>query len=309
VEEGKYCSTNVKARVSIFGKFAATRTEEWRVLGASVPGHHAFEDQRECQDYCGFIALAERCGLLMVADGAGSSKHADIGARFAVEFAYPHSLKRAISAAAARTATTVPELLKSISREDWASLSQETMAEARTYIHKFARKIDVEINDLSSTFISCIICPERLLVAHIGDGRGTFRGPSDQWLPLFEPTIGESVGETIFLTSPIYDSPQREQLIGSDIHEGTAHFVAIMTDGCEKGTFQINIRDEALGKFVRSNIPFSGFFNALPEFVKDLLSDEQAPDEAWAGFLVDGTKKFTEEYDDKTMIVAIRNAS
>jgi hypothetical protein len=120
--------------------------------------------------------------------------------------------------------------------------------------------------------------------------------------------LGRNAGETVFLTAPLCNPEISSAFFGTDVHDCRADFVAIMTDGCEKGSFELHRRItelETKERYSRTNIPHPRFFNALPQFTKAVL-EQGEPELHWVSFLLRGVDKFAEEYDDKTMLVAMR---
>lgn len=56
----------------------------WKAIARSTVGTNHLKQQIPCQDYGG-CKILNRVVIGVVADGAGSAKYADIGARLAVE--------------------------------------------------------------------------------------------------------------------------------------------------------------------------------------------------------------------------------
>jgi hypothetical protein len=296
------------ARTTARGEFIARDGGVWQVIGASVPGIRHVQEHRACEDYCSFTILAEICGLLVVADGAGSALHASTGSRVVAEDIIPSATRQVIEVACAEAGRSVPDLLHAINEKHWRQVAASILARARDSLRDCAGKRNMEFGDLATTLICCIVLSDRLLVMHVGDGRGTYRDTSGNWQPLFEPMLGRNAGETIFLTADLFDPEMSRAFFGTYVHEGPTDFVAIMTDGCEKGSFELHRRvslSEADERYCRTNRPHPPFFNALPQFTKAALEQDE-PEPHWVSFLNRGVDKFAEEYDDKTMLVALR---
>lgn len=303
-----YNSASVVPRTAINTVFFDNTSSKWTVLGASVPGLAKFRSGKECEDYCNFFAIYPGCGLLVIADGAGSCSHAAIGSRHVAEVTLARALRRSIDRRLGIFKRLSPAtFLSSISEDDWRTLAKTAFIETKASLADLARKLRLSLDDLSCTAIACILLGNRILVAHVGDGRGTFQdSASEEWKPLFDPVAGERAGETVFLTSPIFEEPDLSDLFRTHVYDVAAKAVAIMSDGCENGSFTLTTVDPTSGKHVRANIPFVGFFNAVPAFVGEIVAIETSPALTWAHFLTDGTRKFAEEGDDKSMLVAVR---
>jgi hypothetical protein len=278
------------------------------VIGASVPGIRHVRDHRSCEDYCSFTVLTDSCGLMVIADGAGSALHAGVGSEVIAKDIIPSVTRQVIETTCREAGCTAADFLHAINENKWRQVAASILAQARECLRDYAAKRNVAFGDLAATLICCIILSDRLLVLHIGDGRGTYRDMSGNWVPLFEPVLGRNAGETVFLTAPLCDPEISMVFFGTYLHECRTDFVAIMTDGCEKGSFELHrriARSEADERYCRTNIPHPAFFNALPEFTKAVLQQDE-PESHWVSFLRCGVDKFAEEYDDKTMLVALR---
>ena len=296
------------ARITVSGDFVARDGKGWQVIGASVPGIRHTREHRPCEDYCSFTVLADTCSLMVVADGAGSALHATLGSKVIAKDVIPSITRQVIEATCRDRGCTAPDLLHAINESEWSRVAASILARARACLRDYAAKRNMVFGDLATTLISCIVLSDRLLLMHVGDGRGTYRDTSGNWQPLFEPVLGRNAGETVFLTAPLCDPEISRVFFGTYVHECRTDFVAIMTDGCEKGSFELHRRiaqSEAHERYCRTNIPHPAFFDALPQFTKAVLEQDE-PELHWASFLRQGVDKFAEEFDDKTMLVALR---
>ena len=301
-------NTEVPTRKTVRGQFKARDGQGWQVIGASVPGLRHLREHRPCEDYCSFTVLADICGLMIVADGAGSALHASVGSEIIAADVIPSATREVIEATCRDAGCTASDLLQAIEESQWRHVAASILARARERLRDHAAERNMVFADLAATLVSCIILSNRLLVMHVGDGRGTYRDISGGWQPLFEPLLGRNAGETVFLTAPLCDPQISSVFFGAYIHECATDFVAMMTDGCEKGSFELHRRiaqSEADERYCRTNIPHPAFFDALPQFTKAVLEQDE-PEMHWVSFLRQGVDKFAEEYDDKTMLVALR---
>ncbi len=99
-----------------------------------------------------------------------------------------------------------------------------------------------------------------------------------------------------------------EKYISTDVFDFPIDAFCLLTDGCERAAFQINLFNEAEELYFDPNLPYPNFFNPLVTTLKGLIEGEQTQDEInvlWANFLTNGNPKFEIETDDKTMILAI----
>jgi hypothetical protein len=299
-----YSRETVDPRISFAEDFRISPECTWKVVGASVPGRSKFAQRRRCEDYASYFEIASGCGVLVVADGAGSAARSDVGAEFVAKIALPRALRAAAVGAGESARSALTPLLVAMPEAAWATLARQAIRETYSALCKLARRLKVDVEELSSTAIACAILPGRLLVVHVGDGRGAYHTREGGWAPLFEPIIGENAGETVFVASPIYDLPGYPEYIRCSVHDVNADAVCIMSDGCEKATFILHTLDEQTGKYKRSNLPFTGFFDELPPYLDRLSEAGKNIPGAWGAFLTDGTNKLAQEQDDKSMIVA-----
>jgi hypothetical protein len=297
-----------QARTTVRREFMTGDGESWQVIGASVPGIRHVREHRLCEDYCSFTVLADYCGLMVVADGAGSALHSSVGSEVLAKDIIPCASRQVIEARCRGAGCIAYDFLHAINERQRRRLAASILARARDCLRYYADKGNMVFDDLAATLICCIVLSDRLLVMHVGDGRGTYRDTSGSWQPLFEPVLGRNAGETVFLTAPLCDPEISRVFFAAEVHECRTDFVAIMTDGCEKGSFELHRRiaePEVDERYRRTNIPHPAFFNALPQFTNSVLEQDE-PEVHWVSFLHRGVEKFAEEYDDKTMIVALR---
>jgi hypothetical protein len=301
-------NTEAPARKTVRCQFIARDGQGWQVIGASVPGLRHLREHRPCEDYCSFTVLADICGLMIVADGAGSALHASVGSEVIARDVIPSAARQVIEAVCRDAGCNAGDFLNAIRESQWRQVAASILARARQCLRDYAAERNIAFRDLAATLICCIILSDRLLVMHVGDGRGTYRDASGSWQPLFEPVLGRNAGETVFLTAPLCDPEISSVFFGTYVHECRTDFVAIMTDGCEKGSFELHRRvmqSDADERYCRTNVPYPAFFDALPQFTKAVLEQDE-PESHWVSFLHRGVEKFAEEHDDKTMLVALR---
>ena len=85
----------------------------------------------------------------------------------------------------------------------------------------------------------------------------------------------------------------------------------LLSDGCEKASFECNLYDKDKEIYFDPNIPFKEFFHKnvnvhLPNMHKEGKTQEQI-NELWHNFLMSGNPKLKVELDDKTMILAVKS--
>lgn len=294
------------ARAAFAAHFSTGTDSEWKAIGASVPGGAKVSSSKRCEDYCHFVELYPGVGLFAVADGAGSCMLSGIGAEFVARFAVAPIIMETVRSALSPPGTAPDKFLKTIGREEWTSIAQTAVEFLRQSLERLAVKRRVNVEDLSSTLIVCLVLDDRVLVVHVGDGRGAFRYTDGTWLPLFEPLIGENAGETIFVPSST-DAQVFAQFVRCHIHIGDIAEICLMSDGCEAPSFQTTIFDHKAGRHRRANIPFPGFLNAIEPFVSSLDWKSSQGLVDWITFVKEGSPKLRDEQDDKTFVYAYRS--
>lgn len=137
--------------------------------GVSVAGHKVIgakhvRDGRPCQDdlrieqHGSTIALA-------VADGHGSSVHAEIGARIAVQVAAWALLEFATNLGAGHRAD-----LRAVHGFAQDPLRRQIVREWVRQVHEHAGTEDVDLKDYGSTLLFALVTPEFILLGQLGDG-------------------------------------------------------------------------------------------------------------------------------------------
>lgn len=277
-------------------------TYNWAVAYGSVTGNQHVEHNLPCQDAC-LVKQEEGYGIAVVCDGAGSCEHSDLGAKMTCEFAYNY-LRKAIEENKWNTAESLP------TETEWREIAYSVLFKVKTDLFNYSIEKDVDFKSLSCTAICVIFFPFGLLSAHIGDGRGGYLQDGN-WHSLFTPFQGEFAGETVFITSRIWDSDSNNKYFSVNVVNGPVSSFCLLTDGCEKASFEMNLLDKEKGVYYDPNIPFPGFFNPNVQVLEKLVLDGKSQEEInelWALFLKKGNKRFESESDDKTMVLAVNMA-
>src|SRR5436190_11701810 len=106
---------------------------QWRAVGTCVTGTSHVKFNLPCQDYCAYhriIVGSTQALLIVIADGAGSARLSEIGARASVDH-----LLRAIPA----KLSNILQLNEDVARQWFES--------ARQYLDGVASEHDVELRD------------------------------------------------------------------------------------------------------------------------------------------------------------------
>ena len=244
----------------------------WRVLGASVRGTSHARSELPCQDAHAWKRLPGCAVALAVADGAGSAAHAEAGAR-----------------AAARAA--VDSLVSSapaVAGGDWTAALDHALGAALVAVEDEAKARQVEIRELNTTLIACVVTADSVTAAQVGDG-AVIVSDGGEMRALTAPTSGEFANETVFLTSAgAVDAAQRAAW------RGPARHLAVFTDG---------LQGLALKHPART--PHEPFFAPLFAFAAE-AGDARDAEEQLAAFLA-GPRVTARSDDDLTLVLVTRS--
>jgi hypothetical protein len=274
----------------------------WTVAYASVIGNLHIRENIPCQDSCFYLPIDKDLGIAAVADGAGSHVNSHIGSEQAAQKA-AECFKEVVEKNGWTNADSLP------SKEEWQQASVNTFKMVREDAEALAEKRGLHPQSLSCTIIVAIHAPDFLLVTHIGDGRaGYYNG--EKWKAAMVPYSGIEANETIFLHSLFWHEEDRlNEFIRSYIFKENIDGFVLMTDGCEKSAFEMNIYNPQTEKWYDPNRPFDKFLNPNMNGLKILRKENKSQEEInelWKSFLEKGTKHFQTEVDDKTMLLGVK---
>lgn len=275
---------------------------QWLVVSASVPGklHTDNIPPVPCQDSHLYRDLGEGWGVAVVCDGAGSKEHSHLGSRFVAERAIKH-FEEIVKEKGWQSQSMLPE------REQWHELSKKAFAKIRSELEEYARREhNVDSGSLSCTVIVVVHSPVGILASHIGDGRAAFCNANNEWKAVITPHKGEEANQTVFLTSVDWQRP--DGYIESTVFRERPLAFALLSDGCESHSFEVNIFDKVENKYTDPNRPYPGFFQPLVATLRDLRRNSMPGDQIgamWRSFIESGNERIREEGDDKTLILGV----
>jgi protein phosphatase 2C-like protein len=244
----------------------------WRVLGASVRGTSHARTELPCQDAHAWRRLPGGAVALAVADGAGSAAHAEAGARAAA------------TAAMDSLVSSAPAVVEG----DWTAALDHALGAALVAVEAEAKQREVEMRELNTTLIACVVTAESVAAAQVGDG-AVIVADGEAMRALTAPTSGEFANETVFLTSGgAVDAAQRASWRGSAKH------LAVFTDG---------LQGLALKHPART--PHEPFFAPLFAFASE-ARDVRDGEEQLAAFLA-GPRVTARSDDDLTLVLVTRD--
>ena len=276
--------------------------DKWFFAFASVIGNSHITDNLPCQDAC-HVEQFDTFSVAIVADGAGSCKNSHIGSKQVVEFCVYHF---------AKLINEQDWVNDFPNKEVWYSAAKETLRSVRMDLEKYSITNDLPFKSLACTVILALCLPDGLLVSHIGDGRAGYFSPSTKWKAMIMPFHGQEANETVFITSDIWDDDTlTDRYVESLVINEPVDAFCLLSDGCEKSSFEVNLYDTEKKVFFDPNRPFAPFLDpnrtALLQFSEQQKSQEDI-NALWAKFLTDGTEKLRIETDDKTLLLGVRKA-
>lgn len=244
----------------------------WRVVGASQVGTSHQKLGLPCQDAHHWLQVEGHTLVAAVADGAGSAPLAAVGAATAARIAVETLYSRL---AAAPT-----------SDEGWQGLLVEAFQTARSAVAAQAQALGAEARDLATTLVLAVATPSLLAAAQVGDGAVVVATDDGAVIGLSEPSVGEYLNETVFLTAP-------DALTNLSVrvrHRPPRH-LALFTDGLQM-----------LALKMPDGTPHPPFFGPLFRFVEGTTDPEEAREQL-AAFLA-APKVTGRTDDDLTLVLA-----
>jgi hypothetical protein len=277
------------------------KNSNWVVAYASVIGNGHVSMGLPCQDSCAHQQINDTWGVAVVADGAGSAKHSEVGSDF-VSRNMAHCLEEMIKRNGWNTVDEMP------SEEVWRVEALKGLQIVRQRLEQFSLAKGYHIPDLACTVVAVLYAPFGILTTHIGDGRAAYTLEANKWESLIDPFRGSEVNETVFITSNIWTTEGVDLYIKSNVVKDKIRAFALLSDGCENGSFEVNVWDEENQKYHDPNRPYTKFFEPNLNGMLQLRKEQKTQEEInaiWSGFLKNGSKQFQHETDDKTMILGV----
>ena len=254
----------------------------WKAIARSTTGTSHQKQQLPCQDYGDYQILNEVI-IGAVADGAGSAKHAAVGAKLAVETVLEYL-------------TGVKQWLQKRQKFEKLIPKSPTEAEARKLFVKTASKVvtalqaqaiegGYSVDDLACTLLVVVATPNWVIAMQIGDGFITLRCQKENLQLLFSPDKGEYLNETTFVTSTTALTAMQVC-----VRSGKPDFICAATDGLERVAIRMS-----------DWTPFEPFFQPLEEYLREINYPEQQ-DEYLMTFL-NSDRLNARTDDDKTLFL------
>ena len=251
----------------------STAISGWRLLSATVPGSRHLALGLASDDAIGTLQFDPSSWVVVVADGAGSARHASRGSALAVE----HGTKY-LATILTQISDFTGDALKS-ALHDCALQIHDAISEESNHTCE-------PIAEFATTLIVICATPLWLAALQIGDGGVAIHRVGESISMLFHPLRGQYINETFFVTSSDFRDYQELAVLPIDKIDRIAAF----TDGVE-----------FLGVSMKENRPHARFFDPLFEFA---LTDNATTEEL--NSFLSSEKVCNRTDDDKTLFLAVR---
>jgi hypothetical protein len=188
----------------------------WKLLFQNVRGTSHVRSQQPCQDHCRARLRQTAQGpvlVLVAADGAGSARHADLGARQACRL-----VTRLVFADLVE-GLTLPRIDRDTVLSWHVRLRQNLEADAA--------RLQTEPHDLACTLLLAVVGTETAVFSQIGDGAIVVRD-GDSYQPVFWPQSGEYANTTNFVTDLAFADN-----LAFERRDGPVDELALFTDGLQ----------------------------------------------------------------------------
>ncbi|MBD2777610.1 protein phosphatase 2C domain-containing protein [Iningainema tapete] len=254
----------------------------WKAIARSSIGISHKKQQIPCQDY-GEYRILKNVIVGAVADGAGSAKFADIGAKLAVKTALSYLWEFQ------KDKPYWQERCRPRSEQPVRKMFAKAVNKVVTALQTEAANGGYSFQDLACTLLVFVATPHWVAAMQIGDGFIVVCSQQGNHQLLFPPDKGEFINETTFVTSANALSEMQVCVL-----PGKQKFICASTDGLERVAIHMS-----------NWTPFPPFFKPLEEYLWESSNPEQE-DEYIRNFL-ESDKLNARTNDDKTLLLCLYN--
>lgn len=181
----------------------------WKVVKATMRGTSHIKDNLPCQDVVDSSISSVK--IIVLADGAGSAKYSDLGAKYACN----------------AIISNVERRFNKLYDTDLQLLKKRLVNSIQLRLYNSASKKKTDINEFCSTLLFAAIKGSKLLIGHIGDGVIGAIDNEGKNIVISEPERGEFANTTFFTTTPDYRSHFRIYKLSVDGFKS----IFLMSDG------------------------------------------------------------------------------
>lgn len=257
-----------------------------------------------CQDYGKSCIIGDTI-IGAVADGAGSAKYSDVGAKIAVKTALEYlsseihkkkiGLKDIIFRSQKYQRIEALENQESdnekcnadLSDEEAKNLFTEIVKEAIAALKNRAAEEGYSPNELACTLLVFVATPNMIAAMQIGDGFIVVHPQNSEYKMLFKPDKGEFVNETTFITSTNALHEMQVEVLSEP-----QQFICASTDGLEK--VAIRFSDWS---------PHQPFFEPLKQYMHRTSNPDKEDD--YLNDFLNSEPLNARTNDDKTLLLCL----
>lgn len=256
----------------------------WKAIARYEVGISHQKQQLPCQDFADYCILDDVI-IGAIADGAGSAKYSDIGAKLAVEAVLEYFTE--FSQRLQKRKCWEQSFSQPLSEKTAKKRFKNALEKVNIVLQEQADSKDYAVEDLACTLLVFVATPHWIAAMQIGDGFIVVRSQDSEYQMLFQPDKGEFANETTFVTSRnALDDMQVK------VFSEKPEFICASTDGLEK--VAIRFSDWK---------PFPPFFKPLEEYLQETQKPEEE-DEYISNFLkLEQLNARTD--DDKTLLLCL----
>ncbi len=244
----------------------------WRSLKSSVAGTSHTALKLPCQDAHTVEETSYQgnaCLVVAIADGAGTAKYAEAGARFSADN----------WAGLALDALSTSSEISEKRLTEWAD-------QVRCNLTDLALREENPVGEYACTLLGAVITREHALFFQIGDGAWIAK-EKDGYLAATWPTKGQYANEAVFITSSDSHLHYQTKTVANPLA------IAGFTDGLEN-----------LALVFKSKTVHEGFFEPMFQHILEAKDASQLQPQL-EGFLK--SEKINERTDDdKTLVLIVR---
>jgi Protein phosphatase 2C len=267
----------------------------WKAAVCSEIGTRHCHQDLPCQDYGQYVKVGSVL-IGAVSDGAGSARHAEVGAKIAVETALSHLQSQVALFGAVKSVRPeeikIPRLedggrnrLPQLSETEANRLFTATVMAVVAALQNQADSEGYDLADLACTLLVFVASPDLLAAMQIGDGFIVVETAEVELELLFRPSKGEYINETCFVTSSNALDHMQVRVCSE-----RPQFICAATDGLEK--VAIRFQDW---------LPFSPFFQPLVA----CLQSSPAEATAYLQSFLSSERLNARTDDDKTLLLGL----
>ena len=265
----------------------------WKAIARSAIGTSHQKQQMPCQDYSDYKIINQAI-VGAVADGAGSAKYADIGAKLAVETVLTAFTEQDIfnitNLHKTATSVTVP-LTRYRSERAVKQFFRKTVKKIVTTLKEQAASDGFSVEDFACTLLIVVATSNGLAAMQIGDGFIIVRHAEEEPKLLFTPDKGEYINETTFVTSA--NALEAMRVV---VQTEPPKFICASTDGLERLAIRMS-----------DHTPFIPFFKPLEEYLWSTKNPEQ--EEEYLVSFLNSDRLNVRSDDDKTLLLCLYDSS